>query len=116
MGGDVGESSTKNVVRNFSKVDIEEIISVKQIEGFNVHDSNVEHNLIYQFCIPISIKNRTKSSRFSRYRDTFTPIIVGNWKVFKDNECMAAHYIFEVKRHLFHIKQNAITIGKKCLQ
>jgi hypothetical protein len=39
FGGEVGESSTKNVANNFSMADTEET-NVKQIEGFNVHESN----------------------------------------------------------------------------
>jgi hypothetical protein len=112
FGGEIGESSTKNVASNFSMADTEET-NVKQIEGFNVHDSSVAHNLIYKFCIPTNIKNSTKCLR---YCDTFTPIIVGNWKVLKDNECMAANYIFEVKRHLFHIQQNETTSGRRHVQ
>jgi hypothetical protein len=112
FGGEVGESSTKKFASNFSMADTEETINVKQIEGFNVHESNVDHNLIYKFCIPTNIKNSTKCLKFLRYRDTFTPVIVGNWKVLKDNECMAANYIFAVRRHLFHIQQNA-TISKR---
>ncbi len=113
FGGEIGESITKNVVSNFSTTDAQQTINVKQIEGFNVHKRNVDHNLIYKFSILTSIKNTTKCLR---YYDTFTPIIVGNWKVLKDNECMAAHYIFEVRRHLFHIQQNATTSKRKHLQ
>jgi hypothetical protein len=83
FGGEVGESSTKKFASNFSMADTEETMNVKQIEGFNVHESNVDHNLIYKFCIPTNIKNSTKCLRFLRYRDTFTLVIVGNWKVLK---------------------------------
>jgi len=116
FGGEVGESSTRNVATNVLRTDSTELISVKQIEGFNVHERHEEHNLTYVFRIPTSIKNSTTPSRFLRYHDTFTSKIVGNWKVLNDNKCQAAHYIFQVRRHLFHIQQNAITFGRRCLQ
>jgi hypothetical protein len=89
---------------------------VKQIEGFNVHECHEEHNLIYVFRIPTSIKNSTTPSRFLRYHDTFTSKIVGKWKVLNDNKCQAAEYSFKVRRDLFHIQQNAITFWGRCLQ
>jgi hypothetical protein len=116
FGGEVGESSTRSVATNVLRTDSAEIINVKQIEGFNVHECHEEHNLIYVFRIPTSIKNSTTPSRFLRYHDTFTSKIVGKWKVLNDNKCQAAEYSFKVRRDLFHIQQNAITFWGRCLQ
>jgi hypothetical protein len=89
---------------------------VKQIGGFNVHNRNVEEDLIYKFCIPTGIKNSNDPMRFLRYSDTFTPTIVGNWDVSKKNAFEAANYTFKVERHLFHIEQGAVTFGRGHLQ
>jgi hypothetical protein len=106
------EDTTKTFGQKSSRVDTEEVLSVKQIEGFNVHNRNVEADLIYKFCIPTGIKNGNNPMRFLRYRDTFTPIIVGNWEVSMENTFEAANYTFKVERHLFHIEQGAVTFGK----
>ncbi|CAN5968999.1 unnamed protein product [Sphagnum jensenii] len=110
------EDTTKTFGQNSSRADTEEILGVKQIGGFNVHNRNVEENLIYKFCIPIGIKNGINPMRFLRYSDTFTPIIVGNWEVSMANASDAANYTFKVERHLFHIEQGAVTFGKGRLQ
>jgi hypothetical protein len=110
------EDTTNTVGQNSSRADTEEIIGVKQIEGFNVHNYNFEEDLIYKFCIPTGIKNSNNPMRFSRYKHTLTPIIVGNWDVSKENAFEAANYTFKVERHLFHIEQGAITFGRGCPQ
>ncbi|CAK9874280.1 unnamed protein product [Sphagnum jensenii] len=106
------EDTTKTFEQNSSRADTEEVLSVKQIGGFNIHNRNVKEDLIYKFCIPTGIKNGNNPMRFLRYRDTFTPIIVGNWEVSMENTFEAANYTFKVERHLFHIEQGAITFGK----
>ncbi|CAM6024290.1 unnamed protein product [Sphagnum balticum] len=110
------EDTTNTFVQNSSRADTEEIIGVKQIEGFNVHNHNFEEDLIYKFCIPRGIRNSNNPTRFLRYSDTFTPIIVGNWEVSKENAFEAANYTFKVERHLFHIEQGAVTFGRGRLQ
>jgi hypothetical protein len=110
------KDTTKTFGQKSSRADTEEVLSVKQIEGFNVHNRSVEEDLIYKFCIPTGIKNGNNPMRFLRYSDTFTPIIVGKWDVSKENASEAANYTFKVERHLFHIEQGAVTFGKGRLQ
>jgi hypothetical protein len=110
------EDTTNTFGQNSSRADTEEVLGVKQIEGFNVHNRNVEEDLIYKFCIPTGIKNGNNPMRFLRYSDTFTPIIVGNWEVSMENEFEAANYTFKVERRVFHIEQGAVTFGKGCPQ
>jgi len=112
----VREDTTQTFGQNSSRADIEEILGVKQIEGFNVHKRNFEEDLIYKFSIPTSIKNSNNPRRFLRYSDTFTPRIVGNWDVSKENASEAANYTFKVNRQLFHIAQGAVTFGRGRLQ
>ncbi len=69
------KDTTKTFGQNSLRADTEEVLGVKQIEGFNVHNRNVEEDLIYKFCIPTGIKNGNNPMRFLRYSDTFTPII-----------------------------------------
>jgi len=110
------EDTTDSLGANFSRSDVEEIRGVKQIEGFNVHKRNFEEDLIYKFCIPTSIKTSKDPMRFLRYRDTFTPIIVGSWDVSKDNACEKAPYKFEVERYLFEIEQGEASFRRPCPQ
>jgi len=112
----VREDTTNTFGQNSSKADTKEIIGVKQIEGFNVHNHNFEEDLIYKFCIPRGIRNSNNPMRFLRYKDTFTPIIVGKWDVSKENAFEAAEYTFKVERHLFHIEQDPVTLGRGCTQ
>jgi hypothetical protein len=112
----VREVTTNTFGQNSSRADTEEIVGVKQIEGFNVHNHNFEEDLIYKFCIPTRIRNSNDPMRFLRYKDTFTPIIVGKWDVSKENAFEAANYIFKVERHLVHIEQDAVTLGRGCPQ
>ncbi|CAM6046793.1 unnamed protein product [Sphagnum compactum] len=112
----VREDTTQAFERNSSMADTEEILGVKQIEGFNVHNRNFEEDLIYKFCIPRGIKNSNNPMRFLRYKDTFTPIIVGKWDVSRENACEGANYTFKVERHLVHIEQGPVTLGRRCPQ
>jgi hypothetical protein len=112
----VREDTTNTFGQNSSRADTEEILGVKQIEGFNVHNHNIEEDLIYKFCIPRGIRNSNNPMRFLRYKDTFTPIIVGKWDVSKENASEAANYTFKVERHLFHIEQGPVTLGRGCPQ
>jgi hypothetical protein len=110
------EDTTNTSGQKSSRADTEETIGVKQIEGFNVHNHNFEEYSIYGFCIPTGIKNSNNPMRFLRYKDTFTPIIVGKWDVSKENACEAANYIFKVERDLVHIEQGPVTLGRVCQQ
>jgi hypothetical protein len=110
------EDTTDSLGVNSSRADVEEIRGVKQIEGFNIHKRNFQEDLIYKFCIPTSIKTSKDPMRFLRYRDTFTPIIVGSWDVSKDNASEVAPYKFEVERYLFEIEQGEATFGRKFQQ
>jgi hypothetical protein len=106
------EDTTNTSGQKSSRADTEETVGVKQIGGFNVHNHNDEEDLIYKFCIPPGTRNRNNPMRFLRYEDTFTPIIVGKWDVFKGNAFEAANFTFKVERHLFHMEQCPVTLGR----
>jgi len=112
----VREDTTNTFGQKSSRADTEEIIGVKQIEGFSVHNHNFEEDLIYKFCIPRGIRSSNNPMRLLRYKDTFTPIIVGKWDVSKENVSEAAEYTFKVERHLLHIEQGPVTLGRGCPQ
>jgi len=106
------EDTTNTFGQNSSRADTEEIMGVRQIGGFEVHNHNLGEDLIYKFCIPRGIRNSNNPMRFLRYKDTFTPIIVGKWDVSKENASEAAEYTFKVERHLFPIEQGPVTLGR----
>ncbi|KAH8963821.1 hypothetical protein BDL97_04G031900 [Sphagnum fallax] len=110
------ENETETVERNFLRTETEETTGVKQIEGFNINPMHWKANLIFLFCIPTNIMNSDNLSRLKRYRNTFTPKIVGDWDVAKQIENVSANYIFKVERHLFHIKESAFAAEGGCWQ
>jgi hypothetical protein len=110
------ENETETVERNFLGTESEETTGVKQIEGFNINPMHCKPNLIFLFNIPTNIMNSDYLSRLKRYRNTFTPKIVGDWDVFKQIENVSANYSFKVERHLFHMKESAFTPEGGCWQ
>jgi hypothetical protein len=110
------KNETETVERNFLRTESEETTGVKQIEGFNINPMHLKPNLTFLFCIPTNIMNSDNLSRLKRYRNTFTPKIVGDWDVFKHIENVSANYSFKVERHLFHIKESAFTAEGGCWQ
>ncbi len=110
-GGQVqnSEGTTNSQERNFSRAHTQEIPNVQQIDGFNVHQRNFGNELIYNFCIPPVIRNSNDPERILRYRDTFTPKVVGKWSVPMRSDLDSAPFTFEVDRVLFPIESGEVT-------
>jgi len=108
------ENKRKSVERNISRTDFEERTGVKQIDGFNINPMNLGRYLIFLFCIPTSMMNNDNLPGLKRYRNTFTPKILGHWDLAKEIEDVFANYSFKVERHLFHMKENAFIAEGGC--
>jgi len=105
------EDTTSRQERNFSRAHTQEIPNVQQIDGFNVHQRNFGNELIYNFCIPPDIRNSNNPVRILRYRDTFTPKVVGKWSVPMQSDLDLAPFTFKVERLLFPIKSGEVNFG-----
>ncbi len=112
-GGQVqnSEGTTSSQKRNFSRAHTQEIPNVQQIDGFNVHQRNSGNELIYNFCIPPVIRNSNDPERILRYRNTFTPKVVGKWSVPMQSDLELAPFTFEVDRCLFPIESGEVNFG-----
>jgi hypothetical protein len=112
-GGQVqnSEGTTSSQERNFSRAHTQEIPNVQQIDGFNVHQRNFGNELIYNFCIPPVLRNSNDPERILRYRDTFTPKVVGKWSVPMRSNLDSAPFTFEVERVLFPIESGEVNFG-----
>jgi hypothetical protein len=101
--------------RNFSRAQTQEIPNVQQIDGSNVHQHNFGNELIYNFCIPLDIRNSNNLVRILRYCNNFTPKVVGKWSVPMQSDLDSTPFTFKVERLLFPIKLSEVNFGTGCV-